>query len=303
MQFVCQADRPGGQIKVKKINHIFAMLSAVLLFGTFSAHLADTAEASSSKALLRENVVKGNTAFAVQLYRELDAEKGNLFFSPYSISSALGMTYAGASGNTAKEMKDVLHFYPVQSELPVAFRSLNRELAAAVGRTGQKLNIANALVLTGGDVSGEYKKILKNYYDTEVFRGGLDKINGWVKKKTEGKIGKILDQLDTNSVCVILNAIYFKGNWENRFDKSSTHDAPFTVSAGKRVTIPLMQQKGEYRLLPDQDFQAVSIPYKGNSLSMAILLPNTADGLAALEKRVTAQNLEGWLSKLDGQAV
>jgi len=286
-----------------KMNRLFAVLSAVLLIGAFSAVTAGAAKPASSKKFLTENVVKGNTAFAVRLYRELDAGKGNLFFSPYSVSSALGMTYAGARGNTAKEMKDALHFNLEQAELPAAFKNLNRELTATAGKTGQKLNIANALVLTGGDVSSTYKGILKDYYDAEVFRGGLNGINGWVKRKTEGKIERILEELNPNSVCVILNAIYFKGNWENQFDKSSTRDAPFIMASGKRVRVPLMHRKGEYKFVSENDFQAASIPYKGNDLSMVVLLPNTANGLPAVEKRLNIQNLKEWLSKLDGQSV
>jgi serine protease inhibitor len=259
--------------------------------------------ATASETSPRENHVRGNSAFAVQLYRELGASEGNLFFSPYSISSALGMPYAGARGTTAKEMKSVLHFSLAQSALPPAFKSLNTELVATARKAGQKLNIANAVVLTGGDVSREFKTTLKDYYDAEIFGGGLDKINGWVKQKTEGKIENILEELDANSVCVLLNAIYFKGIWESQFQKSSTHDAPFSVSAGNLVAVPMMYQKSDFKLLVEKDFQAVSIPYKGKSLSMIVLLPRTKNGLAALERQMTDQNLMGWLAKLDEQPV
>jgi len=238
---------------------------------------------------------------AVQLYRELGAEKGNLFFSPYSISSALGMTYAGARGNTAKEMREALHFQLEQAALNSAFRDLNRELAATAHRSGQKLNIANALVLTGGNVSGEFRAILKDYYDAEFFSGGLDVINGWVKKKTEGKIDRILDELSANSVCVLLNAIYFKGAWEAQFEKKNTHDAPFHLLANKQVKVPLMYRKGDLKILEEGDLQVISLPYKGKSLSMVILLPKTVDGLGALEGQLTAGKLTGWLAKLDKQ--
>jgi serpin B len=268
-----------------------------------TALFAGPNEASTPQQIQRETLVKGNNAFAVQLYGELSGKEGNLFFSPYSISSALGMTYAGARGNTDREIKQVLHFGLDQAALHPAFKSLNGELAAAAQNSGQKLNIANALVLTGGNVSGEYKTILKDKYDAEIFGGGLDEINGWVNKKTEGKIGKILEGLDPNSVCVLLNAIYFKGIWERQFEKSGTYDAPFSLSADKKVKVPLMYQKGDFKLLTEKDFQAVSIPYKGQSLSMVILLPKTADGLAALEKQLTDQSLKGWLAKLDSQPV
>lgn len=286
----------------EQMNRFLTVMMTLVVLMACSIPLTVSAETDSALKS-RRDLVRGNGEFAVQMYRNLAAEKGNLFFSPLSVSSALGMTYAGARGNTAKEMKDALHFHPPQAELPAAFRELNRELAANATRTGQKLNIANALVLTGGDVSREYKKILKDYFDSEIFGGGLAEINGWVKKKTEGKIDRILEELSANSVCVILNAIYFKGVWESRFDKRRTKDAPFHVSPGRQVTVPLMYQKGRFRVLEGRDFSALSIPYKGNDLSMIILLPDVEAGLASLEKQLDTGSLQRWLTELDNQRI
>jgi serpin B len=285
----------GVKIRVMKII-------TILLFLAFSIPVTVSA-GTSSLVPSQQELIKGNGEFAVQLYLNLSAKEGNLFFSPFSVSSALGMTYAGARGNTAKEIKDTLHFYPPQAELPAAFRGLNTELTNNAAMTGQKLNIANALVLTGGDVSGEYKKILKDYFRSEIFRGGLEQINGWVKKKTEGKIEKILDKLSGNSVCVILNAVYFKGIWESQFNKNRTQDAPFHVSANKEVTVPLMYQTGKFRILEGNGFHALSIPYKGDDLSMVILLPDVKDGMAVLEKQLNSESLKTWLTELDKQRV
>lgn len=278
------------------------MLSAILMSSVFLVSVATPVEKAPLGPAVIKNLVQGNNAFAMKMYRELDASEGNLFFSPYSISSALGMTYAGARGTTAKEMKSALHFSLDQKALPPAFKRLNRELAATANKNEQKLNIANALVLTGGDVSSEFKATLKNYFDAEIFGGGLDKINGWVKQKTEGKIKTILEKLDANSVCVLLNAIYFKGTWASQFQKSSTHDTPFNLSAGKQVTVPMMYQKSDFKLLEEKDFQAVSLPYRGKSLSMVVFLPRTVNGLAAVERHLTDQSLTGWLAKLDSQS-
>ena len=285
------------------MNRLFHALSVTFLIAVFSVSFAISTEASPSGPSLNENLVKGNTAFAVQLYRELGTREGNLFFSPYSVSSALGMTYAGARGNTAREMAGVLHFDLGQTELHPAFKGLKKELAATTKKSGQKLNIANALVLTGGNVSGEFKTILKKNYDAKIFGGGLDQINGWVKQRTEGKIEKILEELDPNSVCVLLNAIYFKGVWESQFQKNQTHDVPFRVTASNKVTVPFMYQKSDFKMLTGNDFKAISIPYKGKSLSMVILLPQAVDGLAALEKQLTTQMLKEWVEKLDKQGV
>ncbi|MCH8963893.1 MAG: serpin family protein [Planctomycetes bacterium] len=274
------------------------VLSAILLAATLVV-LATSRAADQSANASVESLVKANTSFAVELYRELGTSEGNLFFSPYSISSALSMTYAGARQNTAMEMKEVLHFELDQAQLHPAFKSLNRQLVTNARKDNQKLSIANGLCLIGGNVSKEFKTLLKKNYDAELFSGGLDEINGWVKRKTEGKIEKILEALDRNSVCVLLNAIYFKGTWESQFKKARTHDAPFKVSANKQVTVPLMYQKGRFQLLQKQDFLAASIPYKGKHLSMIVLLPQDVDGLAELEKQLTEQNLQQWLAELD----
>lgn len=285
------------------MKRLLLMLSVIMFSVVLTVHFAASKEASPSEQSLRESFVKGNTVFAVKSYRELGGKEGNLFFSPFSVSSALGMTYAGARGNTEKEMKEVLYFQLDQTKLHPAFKSLNKDMMATAGKSGQKLNIANALVLTGGNVSGEFKTILKDNYDAEIFPGNLSAINGWVDKKTESKIKTILEKLSPNSVCVILNAIYFKGIWETQFQQSNTKNEPFNVSAGKQVTVPLMYQKNDFNIMTQKDFQAVSIPYKGKNLSAVIFLPNTIDGLSALEKQLTSQNLKEWLAQLDKQRV
>ncbi|HMM58828.1 MAG TPA: serpin family protein, partial [Candidatus Rifleibacterium sp.] len=244
-------------------------------------------------------LVKGNSAFAVKLYQQLGAAGGNLFFSPFSVSSALGMTYAGARENTATEMQAAMSFGLDQEPLHDAFRQLNEKLASAANNDGQKLNIANGLCLTGGDVGEEFKALLTKSYEGEVFAGNLEKINGWVKTKTEGKIEKILEALDPNSVCVLLNAIYFKGIWESQFDEKQTKEAPFRLSETENVQVPFMYQKGSYRIIEKDDFQAIAMPYKGKALAMIAGLPQKVDGLAGLEKDLSPDKVTAWPAELD----
>jgi serine protease inhibitor len=280
------------------------LLSLLLFCVALAAFWATSIISADDKESLTGSLVDGNTDFALKLYGELRSAEGNLFFSPYSISSAMGMTYAGARQNTAREMQKALHFQIEQAQLPAAFKLLNHELAVNVRNAAYKLSIANGLCLTGGNnLSDEFKSLLKDNYDAELFSGELNKINGWVKQKTEGKIEKILEDMEPNSVCVVLSAIYFKGTWENQFQKSNTHDAPFKVSAGKQVTVPFMYQKRDFQILKKQDFQAASIPYKGKCLSMVILLPHEADGLGKLEKQLTRDNLQQWLTELNKSPV
>jgi serpin B len=286
---------------IRKVTALLVVVLAALSGAPFA--WAKEAPSKSDSSSLYQSLAKGNNTFAVQLYGELAHDSGNLFFSPYGISTALGMTYAGARGNTAKEMKEALHFQLDRAGLDMAFKGLSKEMTTVAERSGQKLNIANGLSITGGDVSKEFKAILHDDYDAELFSGGLEQINDWVARKTEGKIKKILDQLDPNSVCVILNAIYFKGLWQSQFSKDHTRNEPFNVSAAKQVTAPLMYQRGDFKLMNEKDFQAVSIPYKGDDISMVVMLPKTTDGLAGLEKQLTSANLQDWLGGLDSQPV
>ena len=274
---------------------ITAIITAIV---TLSATLfaADEPEKASVASL-----VKGNTAFALKMHQELIAKEGNLLFSPYSISSALGMIYAGARGNTGKEMKAALNFTMEQHQLPSAFKRLNQELLTNAQKAGQKLQIANGLCLTGGDVDNEFKALLKENFAAEVFGGDLNLINDWVKEKTEGKIEKILEKLNPNSVCVLLNAIYFKGTWANKFKIRSTEVQPFKMSATEYFLMSLMHQKGRFKYLELKNFQAVTLPYQGGTLSMIILLPYTIDGLPDLEKQLTPESLAHSLAMLDAE--
>lgn len=246
-------------------------------------------------------VAAGNNAFALNLYSELRTKDGNLFFSPYSISSALAMTCSGAKGDTATQMKGALAFPGEQDALPAAFKLLDAELHANAEQSGQKLTIANGLCLVGGSLRDTYKALLKESYGAEVFRGDLSEINGWVKRKTEEKIPTILNALPANTVCVILNAIYFKGQWDSEFDKEQTQEQPFHVSDAETAKVPLMVQKSKYRVVHKDGFRMASLPYKGKELSMVVLLPGTIDGLAALEAKMTPDALNGWLTELDKQ--
>lgn len=263
---------------------------------------ASPASAEQQADLSLNTLVKGNSAFAVKLYQQLGAAGGNLFFSPFSVSSALGMTYAGARENTAAEMQTALSFGLDREPLHDAFKQLNQTLASVANNDGQKLSIANGLCLTGGDVSEEFKALLQKNYQAELFAGDLDKINGWVKTKTAGKIEKILEMLDPDSVCVLLNAIYFKGTWESQFDEKLTKEAPFRLSETENINVPFMYQKGSLRLIEKDDFQAVALPYRGKSLAMIVVLPQKVDGLAGLEKELSPEKIEAWLAELDSTA-
>jgi serpin B len=259
-------------------------------------------------------VVEGNTAFALDLYQELKDTKGNLFFSPYSISTALAMTYAGARENTAKQMADVLHFPSGQNEVHPAFGQLETLLNDVQGKGDIQLNVANSLwPQESYPFLEEYLALVKKYYGVVItpldYQRAAEKarkiINQWVEEKTKDKIKNLIQPgiLDALTRLVLVNAIYFKGNWASQFDEKRTKEDTFYQLSGKTIQTPLMAQEQEFAYGEKAFLQVLELPYLGESLSMIVLLPKEKDGLPELEKQLTAANLRMWTSGLRKQKV
>ncbi len=258
-----------------------------------------------------QELVNGNTAFALDLYQALrEGSGGNLFFSPYSISIALAMTYAGARGETEKEMAQVLHFTLPQSRLHPAFNSLDLTLKSRAqpeqeGGKGFQLNIASAIWGQQGH------KFLQEFLDTlaQNYGAGLmlldfahdpeaarKTINDWVSEQTEGRIQELLPRgvIDFLTRLVLTNAIYFKAAWAEPFKKELTSDGTFHLLDGSGVTVPMMHQTTDLGYAEGEGYQAVEIPYEGRKLAMVILLP--AEGrFEAFERSLNAERLQSIL--------
>lgn len=242
-------------------------------------------------------LVEGTRDFTLRLHQHLG--EGNTFFSPYSIASALTMTYGGARGNTAAEMARALRLPHEGDANHTAFAELRTTLLAAARETGQQLNIANGLCIVDLDIRPEFRELLQRHYAAEIFPGDLDRINAWVKEQTRDRIHPILEELPADTAAVLLNAIYFKGAWETEFDKNHTHDAPFHVSPDLRREVPLMHRTGEIRHLQTETLQAVSLPYRGGKFSMVVLLPREPGALAEIEAGLDGESLNALLTRLD----
>ena len=251
-------------------------------------------------------VVEGNSAFALDLYRELKGVEGNLFFSPYSISTALAMTYAGAREDTEMQMARALHFPLDQKRLHPVFALLEAELNGVREKGNVQLNVANALWSHEGyPFLREFVALMKKHYgvlitpvdygDAETARG---KINAWVEGKTAHKIKDLIGPGILNALTrlVLVNAIYFKGDWANQFDATRTQHAPFWVTPADELQTPMMTQKQNLRYAESDGLQILELPYVGSDLSMIVLLPGEIDGLAELENGLTVENLEKWTS-------
>jgi serpin B len=256
-------------------------------------------------------VVQGNNVFAFEMYRSLGAdEKGNLFFSPFSISTAFAMVYAGARGETGSEIARVFHFSNDQGRLHPVYREILRSLNTGAGFQGYRLNIANRLWGEKNfNFAGEYLGVTREQYGAELetvsFQADPEaerqRINGWVEEKTEEKITDLFPagSINQDTRLVLANAIYFKGNWESPFDPQETSQQPFQVSVSEQVTVPLMHLEETFRTFREEDgLQILELPYAGKDLSMIVLLPGAVDGLEALEEKLTAEKLDAWRNGL-----
>jgi serpin B len=261
----------------------------------------------------KAEAVKGDNAFALDLYGKLRGANGNLFLSPASISTALAMTYAGARGDTAKEMARTLHFTLPQEKLHPAIGALLYDLNGPGKERGYQLSVANALWPQKGHAFlPEFIKINKDNYGAglqEVDYGDTEKarqtINDWVQKHTQDKIKNLLKEgvLDADTRLVLTNAIYFKGDWKNPFEKERTNKGPFHLTSKQKVDVPFMRQTDHFNYLDGGNFAALEMPYAGQELSMVVFLPKKIDGLNEFEKSLSADNLTGWLGKLTDKKV
>jgi serpin B len=290
-------------------------LYPALLPGLLLAIAANSATATRAGELSPDAsaVVEGNNTFALDLYRELATDKGNLFFSPYSISTALCMTYAGARGHTAEQMAATMHFGVPPDFLHPAFGSLINEINGAGRPRKYQLHTANRL--WGQKDYGflpKFFKVTETNYGAGLkevdFIGAREQarkaINAWVEEQTRNKIKELIKPgiLTVDTRLVLTNAISFKAAWLQPFSKKSTATGDFHVSADKKVKVPLMHGGVRTSYFKGDGFEALNLPYESNYLSMVIFLPK-AGGLADFEKRLTAANVRGWLRKLSPHKV
>ncbi len=262
------------------------------------------------------DLVNGNSGFAFDLYQVLgeDEENDNLFYSPYSISLALAMTYAGARGETEQQMADTLHFILSQDRLHPAFNGLDLELArrgeGARGKDekGFRLNIVNAIWgQEGFQFLPEFLDVLAENYGAglrlldfeNVPEESRVTINDWVSDQTEGRIEDLIPQgvIDELTRLVLTNAIYFNAAWAEPFEESQTTDGTFYLLDGGQVTVPMMRQTESFGYAEGEGYQVVELPYDGWELSMVILLPQ-AGAFEAFEGSLDAGRVDGIVKDL-----
>jgi len=260
-----------------------------------------------------DSVVVSNNRFAVDLYRQLGGQ-GNAFFSPFSVSTALAMTSAGAAGTTLAEMRNVLRFEMSPDRLHPAYGAILTSLDRGVALGGYELRTANRLWGQAGyGFLDEFIKVTRDAYAAPLeeadFVNGFEAarlaINRWVEEQTAKRIQELFapGTINADTRLALVNAIYFKGLWADQFDRALTKDKPFRVTSDLSVTVPMMTREGTYPFTAADGVQILEMPYRGGDLSMIVLLPDDPDGIEALGEQLTSERLAGWLGTLQPQKI
>ena len=244
------------------------------------------------------SLANDNADFGVEVYREAAKNDENLFLSPYSISVALAMTYAGARGDTATEMETVLRFNDpdtVHERFGGLQQALiDRETTDDPGADDDaevdafKLRVANALWGQAGvPFAQDFQELIEDYYGAGIAEmafaddpdGERDRINAWIADQTEDRIEELLPQgsITAQTVLVLTNAIYFLASWESEFDPDETEDGTFYTLDGGESTVPFMTQSARTNYAAIDGAQAVELPYVGGEVSMVFIVPEAGE--------------------------
>ncbi len=259
-----------------------------------------------------EAVVASNNAFSADLYGAAAAEdEDNLFLSPFSVYSALGMTLAGAEGSTADEMRTVMY---VDDE--AAFHdNLGALMQDLDGRfKGYEIAIADRLFGQEGVTWEEdFLAVTKDAYDAELeevdymqdLSGAREDINDWVSRQTKGAIPELIAEgvLTRDTRMVLTNAIWFKGDWAEAFEEADTKTQEFTLASGSTTSVDMMNGELPASYGEFEGGKVLLLPYEGDEVALFVVLPDSADGLAALEAELDGETLSGWLDSASSMDV
>ena len=288
--------------------------SVLLLFvgcDEFRADMFDKNGAKPEIGPIDGSVVTANTQFGFNLFDEIrkTEQDKNIFISPFSVSLALAMTLNGAAAETEQAMTNTLQLQGLDSEaINVGYAGLRHTLLIADPKV--TLAIANSLWTRQG-VSFNQSFLQRNaqFFGAEISAldftdpRTVETINQWVDTNTNGKITKILDEIDPAAVLFLINAIYFKGTWQREFDPSETQEGPFHLAKGDVKQVPMMRQERQYPYYRGENFQAISLAYGDGQMRMYIFLPDGESDLNSFLENLNAENWENWMSRFHGQDV
>ena len=268
----------------------------------------------STQYFANNEVVNSSNKFSFDMYQYLLNGTDNVFFSPYSITIALGMAYEGAGGETASQMLDVIDL----PEDDKTRRDMVRELQTLLNpqKAPYNLSTANAYWLRmGEDLNDSYQYTIENDYKAHGQQlnfvgdpsGSADTINYWVEVETNGKIKKLVlpSHISSSTYLILTNAIYFKSDWKYQFDPESTQEDDFHLTGGGTTTVDMMNicdEEIDLNYSENDDVRMLQLPYKGDAISMYIILPKDND-ISSLEGELSKKYIDELRSDLTGEWV
>lgn len=284
-------------MKISKKSICVPMLAAAMLFGCTNDDVNPGNEVNP--VAIPASVSNGTTSFAFDFIHALQGTQpadDNLFVSPLSLHMALGMLLNGAEKETAQEIQNGLKMDAVAlSDLNAAYKTLINDLPVADSKVS--LGLANSVWYKNDfSVEADFQSVLKNSFESEITGLPFDdaaksRINKWASDKTNGKIEKVIDQISPNHVMFLLNALYFKGDWQSRFDANKTQDAPFQLAGGQSKNVKMMYVSSDFKTGAGSNYDAVQLPYANGQFNMTLLIPRGQNTVSQVLDGVTG---EGW---------
>lgn len=263
---------------------------------------------------INTEVIDANTQFGFNLFNEIRQTENdnNIFISPFSVSVALVMLLNGASGETEQSMTDALQLQSIDSEtINTGYAELQQVLQTSDPKV--TLTIANSLWAHNANEHftfyPDFLQENKEFFNAEITELNLHdpntpaQINQWVDSNTNGKIRKIIDKIDKETGLLLLNAIYFKGEWKMEFEPSMTQNDPFYLETGEVKSVSMMRKMDNYAYYKGANFQVVSLPYGSGYMSMYIFLPSRESNLNTLLDDLNAESWENAVSQVSKQEV
>jgi serpin B len=283
---------------MKTIKLLIIGLS-IISFVSCKTKTQEKSAASIPTAILNPDpsLINNNNSFAFDLHKNISQKPENMFYSPFSISAAMGMTYAGSKGNTEKQISEVMHFAANNADFPANYQAY---LAVINGLNKDEVNIYSVnsfWAQIAFDFKKEFVEIIRNHFSGDVknvnFVMEAEKcrveINKWVEAKTNNKIENLIPPglIDDLTRLVLVNSIYFKAPWEMPFDEKATKKMDFKTNATTTVSADFMTAENNYKYYADEELSAVEIPYAKGGLSMLIILPKDNSDLATLQNNIS----------------
>ena len=289
-------------MKTHLITIIAILISAGILH---SCEKADPIQKDPKKITLHKKsaeIIEADQAFSFELFQQVyqGSDQENIMISPLSVSYALGMTCNGAARTTLEAFKEVLHFSDLtETEVNESYKDLMEQMLDLDQKV--EFSIANSIwYRLGFQVLDEFIQTNKDYFDAEVKEADfgdpatLDKINGWIEDKTNGKIKDMLDFIPVDAVMYLINAIYFNAPWKYEFEKTDTYQGDFNLADGTKHQVDYMRVSGDFQYTSNEDFTAVELPYGDSAFSMVVMLPSQDKVIADLVAKLDGAHWDSW---------